>query len=359
MKKFYFCILSIILILYSFDSKAQGCLGNMVTNPRFSTGINNGWTVFAPATSWVTSGSMGCLDTFVLIGSGSPTGGGIQQNVNFNASQCYSLCMCLGPQSSNQFSRVRIFAATSSAGVTYASLKTNTYPAGTAQLIDSIDINGTSSPAVYCKNNWVASLNYSRLIIINTPQPSVGGAEVLVDNICLKSCLTLCDSLVAGFNVTVNALTATFTNTSTFTGGSISSYSWDFGDASTSSAMNPPPHTYGVSTGATFTVCLIVTGTIQGQTCKDTICKTISVKPNSGMTMNNPSDLRINNSSWKLAVSFNNENFNFELLDISGKILKEYREVREVNINKPDFDHGIYIIRIWKDGGLYAQRVVF
>ncbi|MBD8872729.1 protease pro-enzyme activation domain-containing protein [Rhodanobacter sp. DHB23] len=61
---------------------------------------------------------------------------------------------------------------------------------------------------------------------------------------------------VASFTDTTSGLTATFTNTSTDTGGTISTYSWTFGDGGTSTAASPS-HTY--TAAGTYTVSLTVT----------------------------------------------------------------------------------------------------
>ncbi|MBD8897765.1 protease pro-enzyme activation domain-containing protein [Rhodanobacter sp. DHG33] len=61
---------------------------------------------------------------------------------------------------------------------------------------------------------------------------------------------------VANFTDSVSGLTATFTNTSTDTGGTISGYSWSFGDGSTSTSASPS-HTY--TAAGTYTVSLTVT----------------------------------------------------------------------------------------------------
>ncbi|OOG38233.1 PKD domain-containing protein [Rhodanobacter sp. C05] len=61
---------------------------------------------------------------------------------------------------------------------------------------------------------------------------------------------------VAGFTDTVSGLTATFTNTSTDTGGTINSYAWNFGDSSTSTAASPS-HSYAAA--GTYSVSLKVT----------------------------------------------------------------------------------------------------
>ena len=84
---------------------------------------------------------------------------------------------------------------------------------------------------------------------------------------------------VANFTDTVSGLTATFTDSSTDTGGTISSHAWTFGDGGTSTAASPS-HTYAAagtysvtetvkdSTGATSskTASVTVTAPVQGGT---------------------------------------------------------------------------------------------
>lgn len=61
---------------------------------------------------------------------------------------------------------------------------------------------------------------------------------------------------VASFTDSVSGLTVNFTNTSTDTGGTISSYAWTFGDGGTSTSASPS-HTY--TAAGTYTVTLKVT----------------------------------------------------------------------------------------------------
>ncbi|GLQ93900.1 protease pro-enzyme activation domain-containing protein [Dyella acidisoli] len=63
-------------------------------------------------------------------------------------------------------------------------------------------------------------------------------------------------SPVASFTDSVSGLTATFTNTSTDSGGTINAYSWTFGDGGTSTTASPS-HTY--TAAGTYTVTLKVT----------------------------------------------------------------------------------------------------
>jgi PKD repeat protein len=62
----------------------------------------------------------------------------------------------------------------------------------------------------------------------------------------------------ASFDVTCGGLSCTVNNTSTATGTTIT-WAWDFGDGQTSSAEQPGPVTYDVTSPQTFTITLVVT----------------------------------------------------------------------------------------------------
>ncbi|MEO7149286.1 MAG: protease pro-enzyme activation domain-containing protein [Rhodanobacteraceae bacterium] len=79
----------------------------------------------------------------------------------------------------------------------------------------------------------------------------------------------------ANFSFTSNGLAASFTDTSTDSGGTIGSHSWTFGDGGTSTATNPT-HTY--ATANTYSVTETVTDSQDGKQSS----KTESVKVSSG-----------------------------------------------------------------------------
>ena len=78
---------------------------------------------------------------------------------------------------------------------------------------------------------------------------------------------------IANFSVTTSGLTASFTDTSTDTGGTISAHAWNFGDGGTSTATSPS-HTYAVA--GTYSVSETVTDSVSGATSTKTVSVTVS-----------------------------------------------------------------------------------
>ena len=77
----------------------------------------------------------------------------------------------------------------------------------------------------------------------------------------------------ANFTYSASALTVSFTDTSTDSGGTIGSHAWTFGDGRTSSATNPT-HTYAAS--GTYSVTETVTDSSNGSTSSKTSAVTVS-----------------------------------------------------------------------------------
>lgn len=100
------------------------------------------------------------------------------------------------------------------------------------------------------------------------------------------STITVCNAVTASFLQSTAGLNANFMDMS---GGTATTWSWDFGDSNTSTAQSPS-HTYAA--GGTYNVCLIV-GNLCGE--MDTICQSVSVcGPNTAGFMSTPTGLSNN-----------------------------------------------------------------
>jgi subtilase family serine protease len=91
----------------------------------------------------------------------------------------------------------------------------------------------------------------------------------------------------ANFTDTINGLAVSFTDTSTDSGGTISTHAWTFGDGSTSTAASPS-HTY--TAAGTYSVTETVTDSVSGTTSS----KTASVTVTSGGGGGTPTQLLVN-----------------------------------------------------------------
>ncbi|MCB1045055.1 MAG: pre-peptidase C-terminal domain-containing protein [Acidobacteria bacterium] len=119
--------------------------------------------------------------------------------------------------------------------------------------------NSQPTTSTYDYRSWNGSNNES----ISVPSPTSGTYHVLIYGYATYSGATLTASYQtssnqapnASFTSSVNGLTVNLTDTST-DDGSISSWSWNFGDGTTSSQRNPSK-TY--SSGGTYTITLTVT----------------------------------------------------------------------------------------------------
>lgn len=122
--------------------------------------------------------------------------------------------------------------------------------------------DGDTSTSISPTHTYTASGNFNVSLIVTN---NLGCTKSVTKNAYIKVAQTPFASFSANStNSCTTPLTVAFTNSST----NGVSYSWDFGDGSTSSATNPS-HTY--TTGGSYDVRLITTNT---DGCKDTMIKT-------------------------------------------------------------------------------------
>jgi serine protease len=111
--------------------------------------------------------------------------------------------------------------------------------------------DGNSSSATNPTHTYSQAGTFGVTLVANNgTETSEATGEVTVSNPLANVAPT------AGYMVTTDGLTASFTDTSTDSDGDIAEWHWDFGDGNTATAQNPD-HTYGAA--GSYTVILTVT----------------------------------------------------------------------------------------------------
>ncbi len=165
---------------------------------------------------------------------------------------------------------------------------------------------------------------------------------------------SLCgDSLVvplAVASVSLDGNTITLVNESRYA----TSYSWDFGDQTTSTERYPEPHTYAED--GSYTVQLIT----QNYCCSDTISTDLIV-----------GDVAVDEPYFKPFQLFPNpvnnvleidwtgvESYTLELYDITGKLILFENISSSKSIDFQRLEAGLYILKINTGNAVYTEKVV-
>jgi PKD repeat protein len=159
------------------------------------------------------------------------------------------------------------------------------------------------------------------------------------------------------FTEVVVGATAMFTNQST----NAISYTWDFGDATTTSNAANPSHTY--ATNGTFVVTLTVTGPCGTDTYTQTVVITqVGLQDNDlASTLSlfpNPND-----GTFTLSFDFTKaKDVTVEVLDVTGRVIYSDKENDVVNYNKQigleNAQSGMYLVRIITNDGVVTEKIV-
>jgi PKD repeat protein len=136
--------------------------------------------------------------------------------------------------------------------------------------------DGTSSTAQNPSHTYAAGGTYTVKLTVTDNRGATASASKSV---------TVNQPPVANFTFSCNGLTCSFTSTSSDPDGSITAYSWTFGDGTSSTAQNP---SYTYAAGGTYTVKLTVTDN-RGATASASKSVTVTV-PNQAPTVNAGSD---------------------------------------------------------------------
>lgn len=101
-----------------------------------------------------------------------------------------------------------------------------------------------------------------------------------IDTYCDTLTITGSGSCQAAFVVTTSGNIATFSNTSTGVNNT-TNYLWDFGDGTTSTAINPT-HTYTNTSTTVYYVCLYINTQTATGVCTDTTCQYLTILSSGG-----------------------------------------------------------------------------
>jgi PKD repeat protein len=131
--------------------------------------------------------------------------------------------------------------------------------------------DGGTSTGSDISHQYLTSGQYN---VCLTVQGTNSQGEPCSDTFCDTVLVSDCDGLIASFNYVINGATVSFINTSSFIGGTIIQYTYDFDDTEFSGASDPI-HTY--QEPGTYIVCLKVKGYKQGIYCTKLVCVTIEI----------------------------------------------------------------------------------
>lgn len=169
------------------------------------------------------------------------------------------------------------------------------------------------------------------------------------DSTCQAVTITACVVPVAGFTISGAEPTYLFTNTSTTTGSA--TYSWDFGDATTST-LSDPSHTY--TSNGTFIVVLTVVDSCGTNLFTSTVTTSaIGLNEIPSATVNafpNPANELI-------TIVSSAEITQVQLLDVSGKVIMTHKgnNAYEMELDLRSLSNGSYLFRVSSSNGLESS----
>ncbi len=191
--------------------------------------------------------------------------------------------------------------------------------------------------------------------------PAAGTYQIVVTGVSNFGCsnagsidtatIVVDPAAVADFTYVVNGYTVTFTNNS----ANAVSYSWDFGDGSTST-LQSPVHSYS---NGTYDVLLIAEGTCSS----DTFIVQITINF-TGIGEIDPFGISVmpNPAGDFVSLVFSGSPDRIELVDIAGKTIDSF-DLDALNMKRAELDlsnvpSGIYFIRLMSSDGTGVARFV-
>ena len=126
---------------------------------------------------------------------------------------------------------------------------------------------------------------------------------------------------------------------------------WDFGDGETSDERYPEPHTYAEA--GQYTITLTTTNFC----CTDSLQTTLAVEASNNPSLIASSFKVFPNPVKDLLYIQNDEVFEYQLLDINGKIVRAGQNAQQVTLTTHDLERGLYILRVQSDAEQITQKI--
>jgi len=143
----------------------------------------------------------------------------------------------------------------------------------------------------------------------------------------------------------------TFTDLSSITFGTITGWSWNFGDGDTSTIQNPT-HQYAAT--GNYTVCLTTQSAFG---CTDTICQTISFAVGIDK-FDRQKEVTLLPNPTSAFISILNTNYQeIKIFDVTGKQVKAVT-TNEKNIDVRDLKKGIYFVKVKSNKNIYVLKFI-
>lgn len=208
----------------------------------------------------------------------------------------------------------------------------------------------TSTAQSPSPHTYAADGNYTITLIVTS---SAGCKDTATQSVTIG-----CPLPSASFTAVASGQTVTINNTST--GGS--TFSWNFGDNQTSTAQNPPAHTY--TSGGNYTITLIVTNSCGSDTATQNVSITGVFIPSPHYTLSfdvfpNPGE-----GSFTVQINAGNSGKSYELkvFDLAGKKLFNEKMTGDALMQKQlDMSwlaKGSYLLQIGSQEGFGIKKIV-
>lgn len=146
-------------------------------------------------------------------------------------------------------------------------------PAGSVTTYNWTFGDGTSSSVANPSHSYAATGTYNVCLTVVCTNPNgISCTAVYCKAVVVSNVGATTDFC---YSIATNTKTLTISGVTTTGCTGTKTYTWDFGDGTTSTATTPPVKTY--TTPGTYTVCVITKCTVNGITCCTKCCKTIEI----------------------------------------------------------------------------------